>query len=179
MGWGYTLAVTVNQASLTVFRGDLRYSCKGLNDCVSPQANTETLILNVMISQSASFRRKNSCSPNKWEECLCAEEPRVTSKCLTCLTPGSNLTNSRLLIRRCYFCTLSRNSAPQIVTKGNTNASRCRDFTGSTGRFQSILDAYGAYNINKNNGDGDIIRSIMICVRTSPCEVDILLSPLL
>lgn len=58
MGWGYTLAVTVNQASLTVFRGDLGYSCKGLNDCVSPQANTETLTLNVMISQSASFGRK-------------------------------------------------------------------------------------------------------------------------
>lgn len=61
MGWEYTLAVTVNQASLTVFR-DLRYSCKGLNDCVSPQANTETLTLNVMISQSASFGRKISAA---------------------------------------------------------------------------------------------------------------------
>lgn len=59
VGWGYTLAVTVNQTRLTVFRGDLRCGCKGLNVCVSPQANTEMLPLNVMmISQSASFRRK-------------------------------------------------------------------------------------------------------------------------
>lgn len=30
-----------------------------------------------------------------------------------------------------------------------------------------------AYNNNKYNRDGDIIRSVMICVRTSPCEMDI------
>lgn len=35
-----------------------------------------------------------------------------------------------------------------------------------------------AYNSNKFNRDADIIRSVVICVRTSPCEMDILLSPL-
>lgn len=36
-----------------------------------------------------------------------------------------------------------------------------------------------AYNSNKDNRDADIIRSVVICVRTSPREMDILLSPLL
>lgn len=35
------------------------------------------------------------------------------------------------------------------------------------------------HNINKYSRDGDISRSVMICVRTSPCEMDILLCALL
>lgn len=51
---------------------------------------TETLALNVMISRSASFRRKGSAALINGRSASVQKTPgfeTLTSKCLTCLTP--------------------------------------------------------------------------------------------
>lgn len=90
VGGGYKWAVAVNQASLTVFRGDLRSGCKGFNVCVSPKTYTETLTLDVMISWSASLGREIAVAPVNGRSISMQKTPgfeTIKSGCLTCLTP--------------------------------------------------------------------------------------------
>lgn len=68
------------------------------------------------------------------------------------------------------------------IKGGGDKVSGCSDFPGRARRFHSMLGAYGtatciSHTTNKFDRIDSSFRSIMIRSRTSPCEMDSLLSP--